>query len=1110
MNVKKEIKKEISSQSITADNIGPYLCKHIKYNFFPKSEIFHEGTEHVLFTGVADSQKALIIAMIAQEYKHPLVIVAPTNKDLYTWEENLRFFMPSIPMYNFSVVEKSDISVAFTGTERLRERMRALSALLNQETCVILASAVEAVQKLPSANQIIEHSKYVSVAQIIDREGFISDLVSMGYERVDQVQRTGHFSVRGDIMDVFPINEEYPLRIEFFDDEVDGIRFFDTDTQRSIKELKETRVLPISYAEENACLSDYINEGILILDELHHGEKQVKSYLKEEKINCTHTWNWKEFVKKHAISKQIVFTLIHRSIPEISFNQEINWQGQTMTNYQCQIPLFISELKRLLLNEWNIVIVSPTDSEYQQIQGYLSEANILFSEELEIGKVFLSHGTISNGFELSSCKLAVIAAKDILGRQKTKRYNKKKQGQQIRYFSDLNVGDYVVQSVHGIGRYVGMRTIEIDGIHRDYVAIQYAGSDKLYLPMNQIYTLEKYIGPEGTTPVLHKMGGVQWEKVKTKASKSIRDMAERLLAIYAKRELAKGIAFDTDNFMQREFEDGFPYVETPDQLIAIEKIKEVMEKPQPMDMLLCGDVGFGKTEVAMRAVFKCVMSGYQSMVLVPTTVLSQQHYKNFVQRMEPFGIRIAVMNRFVSIKNRNDILRKMASGELDVLIGTHAILNKKLQCHKLGLLVVDEEQRFGVAQKEKWKSWSEGIDILTLSATPIPRTLHMSLTGVRDMVTITQAPSNRHAIQTYVTEYDDNLVRNAIMREKERSGQVYFVYNRIDTIEAMAHHLKQILPEDISIVIAHGRMDGKQLENIMMDFYAGKFDVLLCTTLVENGLDQPNANTMLVYDADRMGLSQIYQMRGRVGRSEKIARAYFFYRKGKILNEVAEKRLETIREFTELGSGFKIAMRDLEIRGAGNLLGAAQHGNIANIGFMTYCNMLHDAIHELKAERDNIPIPKKLPNTILEFRQDAYIDSAYIQNEEQKLEVYHRLAIATTEEELSELLDEIIDRFGNPTTAVIKLFSSAKVRIQARNLGIGSIIDEGESYLITWADIDFIKGWNPLHLPVHYLETIHILPGSPSRVRIDKVKMKTDFLTWMQGLFYQINKQRTH
>lgn len=1060
-----------------------------------------------MMTGISGSQKALLAASLLRSFGQA-VIVVPEQKDIFRWEEDLAFFAPDFEVHPFPLVEEAGFNVTFSGMERQRDRMQALSRLMDRKKTVILASSVEAAQKIVGPLALKDHALSFALGQEIEREELLEKLVSAGYERVDQVERCGHFAVRGDIVDVFPVSETHPVRMEFFGDEIDSLRSFDEDSQRSIENFKEVMILPLSLKEEkDSILFDYLNKGLIIYDEPQRGEEGLKRFFKEERENRKRALSFHDMaVRGRKGNREIILSLLNRSLDD--FSPEVHsWQGQSMTNYQRQIPIFIEDLKALLKKEWKVLFVVPRASEEEELKGILKEYDIPLSEELMPSAVHLIHGVLSEGYEMAEDKLAVLTAGDVLGKQKIRRVRGAGRGRQIRYFSDLNVGDYVVQDVHGIGKYLGIKTIELSGVHRDYIAIQYAGNDKLYLPVEKISTLEKYIGPEGGTPVLSKMGEAHWEKIRSKARKSIEELAEQLLDIYAKREITKGIAFAKDGVEQREFEDTFPFVETEDQLTAIDGIKKAMERPVPMDMLLCGDVGFGKTEVAMRAVFKCVMSGYQAMVLCPTTVLSQQHYKNFKERMEQFGVNLALLNRFTTLKEKKEILRKMKDGEVDVIIGTHAVLNKKVTCRKLGLLVVDEEQRFGVVQKEKWKSWSSGIDVLTLSATPIPRTLHMSLTGVRDMVTITTPPSNRHAIQTYVTEYDDAIVKDAILRERERGGQTYFVYNRIETMGAMLDHLRSILPEDITIGVAYGRMEGRQLEKVMVDFYEGRYDVLLCTTLIENGLDQPNANTMLVYDADRMGLSQIYQMRGRVGRSEKIARAWFFYRKGKVLSEVAEKRLDTIREFTELGSGFKVAMRDLEIRGAGNLLGAAQHGNIASVGFATYCTMLEEAVERLRAKRENRPLPKKLPNTTIEFRQDAYLDGGYISNEEQKMEIYRRLAAVENDKALSDLIDEVVDRFGTPTRPVEKLFHISRIRVKARQLGIGSIMDSGASFVITWADEEPMRGWNPMKLPRTMLPYIRLLPGHMAKMNINKKAITGDEMKWMDGFMDEMYRE---
>lgn len=1086
--------------------MGPRLTDLMKGK--PVAAHWEDRSVQDMVTGISGSQKALAAAALLRTYEQAIIIV-PDQKDIFRWEEDLAFFAPDWEIHPFPLVEEAGFQVTFAGTERLRDRMQSLRLLMGKGKTVILASSVEAAQKIVSPLKLSDHALTFSMGQEVEREELLEKLVSAGYERVGQVERCGHFAVRGDIVDIFPVSENHPVRMEFFGDEIDSIRSFDEDTQRSMENFDRVMILPMSVDEEkSSLLFDYLDHGLIIYDEPQRCEENLKRYFKEEKENRTRAVSFADMVKKgrKKENKEVIFSLLNRSLSAFSPLSQ-GWQGQTMTNYQRQIPIFIEDLKGILKKDWKVLFAVPRASEEEELKGIFRDYEIPMSDELAPGRVYMIHGVLSEGFELPEDKLALLTAGDVLGKQKIRRVKGAGKGRQIRYFSDLNPGDYVVQDVHGIGKYLGIKTIELSGVHRDYIAIQYAGNDKLYLPVEKISTLEKYIGPEGGTPVLNKMGEAHWEKIRSKARKSIEELAERLLDIYAKREITKGIAFAKDGPEQREFEDTFPYVETEDQITAIDGIKQAMERPIPMDMLLCGDVGFGKTEVAMRAVFKCVMSGYQAMVLCPTTVLSQQHYKNFKERMEGFGVNLALLNRFTTLKEKRDILRRLKDGEIDVVIGTHAVLNKKVECRKLGLLVVDEEQRFGVVQKEKWKSWSSGIDVLTLSATPIPRTLHMSLTGVRDMVTITTPPSNRHAIQTYVTEYDDTIVKDAILREKERGGQTYFVYNRIETMGAMLDHLRSILPENITIGVAYGRMEGRQLEKVMLDFYEQRYDVLLCTTLIENGLDQPNANTMLVYDADRMGLSQIYQMRGRVGRSEKIARAWFFYRKGKVLSEVAEKRLDTIREFTELGSGFKVAMRDLEIRGAGNLLGAAQHGNIASVGFATYCTMLEEAVEKLRAKRENRPLPKKLPNTTIEFRQDAYLDSGYISNEEQKMEIYRRLASVEDDKALSDLIDEVVDRFGTPTKPVEKLFSISRIRVRARQLGIGSIMDGGVNFVINWADEEPMRGWNPMKLPKTMLPYIRLLPGSLAKMSINKKGITGDEMKWMSGFMDEMYKE---
>ena len=717
--------------------------------------------------------------------------------------------------------------------------------------------------------------------------------------------------------------------------------------------------------------------------------------------------------------------------------------------------------------------------------------------------VIILQGLLTDGFELPNSHLVVVVEGNIYGQQKRKLRNKPKKGQEINYFTDLTPGDYVVHSMHGIGKYIGLKTIETEGIHRDYIEIAYAGTDKLFLPANNLDQLQKYIGNEGDVPRIHKMGGRDWAKVVTKAKKSIDDLADKLVEIYAQREITEGFAFLPDQPWQQEFEDAFPYEETEDQLQATAEIKASMEKPVPMDRLLAGDVGFGKTEVAMRAIFKAVMSGKQVAVLVPTTVLAQQHFQTFWNRFAPFGVKVDVLNRFRSTSEKKQVLKGVEDGSIDVLIGTHSLLNKKVVFKDLGMLVVDEEQRFGVAQKEKWKEWDSNIDVLTLSATPIPRTLHMSLVGVREMSVINTPPEERLPVQTYVVEYDMNIVADAIKRELARGGQVYFVYNRVASINHMGELLEAALP-GLRYAIAHGQMTGRQIEEIMTDFYEGHYDVLLSTSIIETGLDIPNANTIIIYDADRLGLSQLYQMRGRVGRSRRRAYAYFMYRPDKMLSEAAEKRLKAIEEFTELGAGFKLAMRDLEIRGAGNLLGSQQHGNIASVGFGMYVSMLEEAI----AKAQNKEVEREVSiDPAIDLEVDAFIDDAYIKDSARKISVYQRLLHIKSKEQLDDMTDELIDRFGTPTDPVDRLLRIAQIKEQARLLGIKSIVRRDQQLTIHWHDDSKMADWDMGAVREDLWKKMKFADTKPATLYVSLKGMKGSILTITEAVMKALSQK---
>ena len=792
---------------------------------------------------------------------------------------------------------------------------------------------------------------------------------------------------------------------------------------------------------------------------------------------------------------QVAFTFMQqRSIGLTGFNP-IGIQGKTMTSFERQIPLLTDEIKQWHRLNHQVVLVLNNQQRREGIERALEGENIAFiHSDTWIAKpntVVILKGLLTDGFELPNSHLVVVVEGNIYGQQKRKLRNKPKKGQEINYFTDLTPGDYVVHNMHGIGKYIGLKTIETEGIHRDYIEIAYAGTDKLFLPANNLDQLQKYIGNEGDVPRINKMGGRDWSKVVTKAKKSIDDLADKLVEIYAQREITEGFAFLPDQPWQQEFEDAFPYEETEDQLQATAEIKESMERPVPMDRLLAGDVGFGKTEVAMRAIFKAVMSGKQVAVLVPTTVLAQQHFQTFLNRFAPFGVKVDVLNRFRTTSEKKQILKGVEDGSIDVLIGTHSLLNKKVVFKDLGMLVVDEEQRFGVAQKEKWKEWASNIDVLTLSATPIPRTLHMSLVGVREMSVINTPPEERLPVQTYVVEYDMNLIADAIKRELARGGQVYFVYNRVASINHMGELLESALP-GLRYAIAHGQMTGRQIEEIMTDFYEGHYDVLLSTSIIETGLDIPNANTIIIYDADRLGLSQLYQMRGRVGRSRRRAYAYFMYRPDKILSEAAEKRLKAIEEFTELGAGFKLAMRDLEIRGAGNLLGSQQHGNIASVGFGMYVSMLEEAI--AKAQNKEVERDVSIDPAI-DLEVDAFIDDAYIKDSARKISVYQRLLHIKSKEQLDDMTDELIDRFGTPTDPVDRLLRIAQIKEQARLLGIKSIVRRDKQLTIHWYDDSKMADWDMGAVREDLWKKMKFMDTKPATLYVNLNGMKGSVLT---------------
>ena len=1057
--------------------------------------------------GLGGSAKSAYAAHVLAKTDKNAVIVVPTTEQVNGWLTDLQYFSPQLRVYTYPLVQHTVFTTTTKSLELAAKQMEALTALRGSRQAVVVATAEEAAQFVTAPQKIDDAVLSFKVGEDYERESILSGLVSGGYERSDLVDRRGLFSVRGDIIDIYPLNEKEPIRLEFFGDTLENIRYFNEQTQKSSIKTDSVRILPFALAydkdDEKTTLLDYGNNGIIIWDEGNRIKEELKKSFSESTERKNEAAKWHSLAGEKRTAVQLVLSLLAQSVSELKTDETVSITSKTVAGFRKEFTLLKDELGHWRERDYRIIFVISGEKRAASLNGWLKQNEFYALPLTETGKdtgIFISSGEIRNGFEFPYAKTVVIAEKDIYGTQKKRLRRHTENGQEINAFTDLHAGDYVVHDTHGIGKYVGIKTIETDGVHKDYLEIHYSGHDVLYVPTDQIQFLQRYIGNEGEAPRLSRMGGADWKKARAKAQKSIDNLAEKLVALYAKREITDGYAFPPDTPFQQEFEEAFPYEETQDQLKAVAAIKESMEKPVPMDCLVCGDVGFGKTEVAVRAAFKAVMGGKQVAVLVPTTVLAQQHYQTFSERFRSFGVVCDVLNRFRSIKERKEILQKVEAGQIDVLIGTHSILNKNVKFKDAGLLIVDEEQRFGVAQKEKWKTWATGIDVLTLSATPIPRTLHMSLVHLRQMCLIETPPTERLPVQTYVTEYDGAIVRDAIMREKRRGGQVFFVYNRVATMERMKVELETLVPE-VTIGMAHGQMTGSVLEANMFDFYEGEYDVLLCSSLVENGLDIANANTIIVYDADRFGLSQLYQMRGRVGRSHRTAYAYFLYRRNKILNEVAEKRLQAVKEFTELGSGFKIAMRDLEIRGAGNLLGREQHGNIAGVGFVMYVQMLEEAVNRLRNEGYTKTVDVR---TTLEVRVDAFIDDTYIEHGGQKIEMYQRLALVRTEEALEELKNELTDRFGKPTRAVQNLLKATHLRIRAQKDSVLSVSQKGMGLEFRWKD-EVSAPRTELFEPV-LRKRCKKLPGLTATFRFDMTGID-DVLAYIEYILKAYEKQ---
>ncbi|MCW3489128.1 transcription-repair coupling factor [Dethiobacter alkaliphilus] len=825
------------------------------------------------------------------------------------------------------------------------------------------------------------------------------------------------------------------------------------------------------FYDQAAKITDYFPDNtLLFIDEPHRCENTAEQLVREigemqstlfaqgdlPARSADMVWSYKSLMA-NLPTQLVAFSLFAHSSDHHPYRRSVSLSAKPVPKFLGQWDLFGEEVGQWRRQGYRVVILTSSRQRSTGIVEVLAEKNIpahytLSEPDLAQRSVTLLHGSLESGFVLPEIKLVLLTEQDILPQKKKRRRIKGKEGVRVGDYQELQVGDFVVHEQHGIGQYLGLRTLDVGGTQRDYLYIQYSGNDKLYIPIEQIDVVRKYIGVEGKKPKMSALGGGEWSRVKARVQASVQELAKDLLALYAARETEQGHAFSPDHSWQKDFEAAFPYEETPDQLQAIAEVKQDMEKSTVTDRLLCGDVGYGKTEVALRGAFKAVMDGKQAAFLVPTTVLAQQHYHNFVERLEGFPVNVGILSRFQSPAEQKETIKGLKEGTIDLVVGTHRILSKDIRFRDLGFLVVDEEQRFGVRHKERIKMLKKNLDVLTMTATPIPRTLHMSLVGVRDMSVIETPPEDRYPIQTYVLEYSDALIREAVMRELNRGGQVYFVHNRVQSINRWAAKLQELMPE-VRLAVAHGQMPEDRLEKVMMGFLEGEYDVLLSTTIVEAGLDIPNVNTIIIQDADKFGLAQLYQLRGRVGRSNRIAYAYLTYQKDKVLTEVAEKRLQAIKEFTELGSGFKIAMRDLEIRGAGNILGPEQHGFMMAVGFDLYVKLLEDAIRTYKGQEEEA---RQEPR--IEIQADAYLPASYISDARQKIVFYQKVAAVESVEQVLEAKEELCDRYGPLPAAAENLLNVAHVKLLARELYVSSVSEEKGEIQIRFAKDSTLSG----------------------------------------------------
>ena len=1096
-----------------------------------------QNTGMILAGGCIDSQKAHLIGCLSRDY--PVTcIIAPDDLRAKEICENYRIFDQNVLLYPARdfLFFQADLQSRTLTAQRVR-CMKALADItaghgLERVTIVLTLRAM--MSHCMRAEDWMDAIRSYSVEDEIDPQEEKKTLSLMGYERVDMVEVPGQFASRGGILDIYPLTEENPVRIELWGDEIDSIRYFDVESQRTKEQIQGIRIYPAAefvttpeitrsglkrisaqaqtlekkfrgmqkseeafraariakdarerledfgdtsvmeglcdyFYPDAVSLMEYFPEGtVFFVDEPARASQGTQEAEEEFRQSLSHRLE-KGYVlpgqaKMLFTGKQIEEKLSERGMVGLTAHSgakcpfpvtaRVEIQAAGCGVYNSNFELLVKDLSRYKRQKYRVVLLCASRTRGQRLARDLTDNGVIafYSEKeeriLQGGEVMVTYGNTHRGYEYPMLKFAVLSESDIFGRERRKKRRKsERSGKTIASFTQLHPGDFVVHENHGIGIYRGIEKIQSDGVLKDYMKIEYAGNSNLYVLATQLDMIQKYAGADSKTPKISKLGGETWARTKAKVRTAVEEVAQDLVDLYAVRSNRKGYAYGPDTSFQTEFEELFPFEETQDQIQAIEDTKKDMESTKIMDRLICGDVGYGKTEIAIRAAFKAVCESRQTAFLVPTTILAQQHYNTFLQRMKDYPVRIGMLSRFNTKAESAEILKGLATGQVDIVIGTHRLLSKDVKFKDLGLLVIDEEQRFGVAHKEKIKQMRSDVDVLTLTATPIPRTLHMSLAGIRDMSVLEEAPQDRLPIQTFVMEFNEETIREAIIREMARGGQVYLVYNHVSTIADMAGRVAGLVPE-ARIAFTHGRMASNQIEDIMYDFINGDVDVLVTTTIIETGLDIANVNTMIICDADRLGLSQLYQLRGRVGRSSRTAYAFLMYRPDRILADAAEKRLGAIREYTELGSGFRIAMRDLEIRGAGNLLGKAQSGHMAQVGYDLYCKLLNQSVMRLKGETTQ----QDEFETVIDLSIDAFLPDSYIPNENQKLDLYKRIASITGEDDYEDMLDELMDRYGEPPSNVQNLLKAALIRSMAHGTFLTELTQKGAELRFTfWA-----------------------------------------------------------